>query len=94
MQMLHNNDFVAGAAIALVLLSALALSPLFRRMILAAMAFAIIRAYLASGADGLLKTSQLVRIDLISNHPDFSRGLAVGAVLTLLSILIVRLRSA
>jgi hypothetical protein len=93
MQMLHNNDFAAGAAIGLVLLSAFALSPLFRRMTLAAMSFAIIRAYLASGADGLLKTSKMVRIDLISNHPDFSHGLAVGAGLTILSIFIARRRS-
>lgn len=94
MQILSNNDTVAGLVIGLVLIGAFALSSLFRRMVLAAAAVAIIRAYLTSGTDGLLKTSRTIRIDLIVNHPDFTQGLAVGAGLAALSILFAKLRSA
>jgi len=93
-QLFYSNDFVAGAAIGLAVFSALTLSPLVRRMILAAMTFAIVRIYLTSGIDGLLKTSKSVRIDLIVNHPSFSQGLAAGAAVVVLSILAVRRRSA
>lgn len=73
-------DFLVGAAIGAVLLSALVLAPVFRTLVLTTAAGAVLFVYFSDGAAGLLYRAHDLRLDVLS-RPDFAKGIAVGMLL-------------
>lgn len=83
MQNLPNFDFVVGIAAGKILLGALLASSIFRSVALAVAASAICVLYLQKGVAGLLGAAHLVTIDFMI-RPDFSKGMALGAILAII----------
>jgi hypothetical protein len=88
-----NYDFLVGIAVGKILLGALFASALFRNIALAAMASVICFVYFQNGVGGILTLAHSLRIDFIA-RPDFSKGVALGAILAFLVFGFYRRRSA
>ena len=85
MAALQNHEFIVGAVVAAILLSALFGSSLFRNIGLALAAGAVVVLYLQGGVASLLALSHTVETEF-RTIPDFSSGMLVGvAVVTVLA---------
>lgn len=84
--LLESHDFLVGAVVAAILLTALFGSSLFRNVALALAAGGIVVLYLQGGVPNLLALSHTLETEF-GSIPDFSKGmvagLAVAAVLML-----------
>lgn len=80
MHELSNFDFVIGIALGKILLGALLASPYFRNAVLAATAAIICIIYSQKGTAGLLQQANQTIADF-SLHPNFTKGVALGAIL-------------
>jgi hypothetical protein len=74
---LQSHDFIVGAAVAAILLSALFASSLFRNIALALAAGGVVVLYLQGGVSNLLTLSHTLETEFQA-IPDFSRGMLVG----------------
>lgn len=72
-------EFLVGVAVGKILLGAMFASWIFRNVALATTAFALCFVYIREGVAGILILAHRVQIDLFI-RPDFSKGLAVGAI--------------
>ena len=79
MQGITSFEFIVGIAVGKILFGALVASPLFRSIALALGALAICLLYLSEGVTGILSLAHALRVDFVA-RPDFSKGLAVGAI--------------
>jgi hypothetical protein len=93
MSVLQNQEFVVGIAVAVILLSALTASSLFRNIALALAAGAVVMLYAQSGIPGLLAISKVLESE-IKAIPDFSHGLLVGGAICAVLLIGLRQRSA
>jgi zinc transporter ZupT len=89
---LQNQEFIVGTAVAVIVLSALMASSLFRNGALALAAGAIVMLYVQSGIPGLLAISKVLESE-IKAIPDFSHGLLVGLAISAVLLYGLRQRS-
>jgi zinc transporter ZupT len=89
---LQNQEFIVGTAVAVIVLSALMASSLFRNVALALAAGAIVMLYVQSGIPGLLAISKVLESE-IKAIPDFSHGLLVGLAISAVLLYGLRQRS-
>jgi hypothetical protein len=87
----QNHEFIVGAAVAAILVSALVVSSLFRNLALAFAAGAIVLLYLQGGVKALIATSTTLENE-IRAIPEFSNGLLVGLVVAVGLALLFGLR--
>lgn len=92
MDVLQNQEFIVGTAVAVIVLSALMASSLFRNVALALAAGAIVMLYVQSGIPGLLAISKVLESE-IKAIPDFSHGLLVGLAISAVLLYGLRQRS-
>ena len=77
MAVLQSHEFVVGAFVAAILLSALFASTLFRNIALALAAGGVVVLYLQGGVANLLTLSHTLEKEFQA-IPDFSNGMLVG----------------
>lgn len=89
MAMFQSHEFVVGAVVAAILLSALFGSSLFRNIALAFAAGALVVIYIQGGVPSLVAMSKVLEMEFRA-IPDFATGMLVGGAVA--SILIVGFR--
>lgn len=86
MAVLQSHEFVVGAVVAAILLSALFASSLFRNIALALAAGGVVVLYLQGGVQNLLALSKTLETEF-GAIPDFSTGMVAGvAVVGILAL--------
>jgi hypothetical protein len=88
----QSQEFVVGIAVAAIMVSALAVSSLFRNLALALAAGAVVLLYLQGGVPALISTSTVVEKE-IRSLPDFSNGLVVGLAVSAVLMMGLQKRS-
>jgi hypothetical protein len=73
-------ELMVGMAVGKVLLGAIFMSPLFRKLAFAAAALIICFVYFREGIPGLLAMATMVRGDFMA-RPEFSKGILLGLLL-------------
>jgi hypothetical protein len=74
-------EFLVGILVAKILLAALFSSPLSRNIAVAAAAIGLCVLYAQDGSAAILSFAQRLQTDLLL-RPDFSKGLALGAIIS------------
>ena len=87
-----TNEFLVGAAVAAIVVSALVASSLFRNIALALAAGAVVLLYLQGGIGALIATSKVLENE-IKATPDFSQGLVEGLAISAVLLVGMRQRS-
>ena len=77
MAILQSHEFIVGAIVAAILLSALFASSLFRNIALALAAGGVVVLYLQGGVGNLLALSHTLETE-IQTVPNFSNGMIAG----------------
>jgi hypothetical protein len=90
---LQSHEFIVGAAVAAILVSALVASSLFRNIALALAAGAIVLLYLQGGVAALIALSSTLEGE-IRRLPNFSNGLMVGLAISAILLVGLQRRSA
>jgi len=93
MAMLESHEFVVGAVVAAILLSALFASALFRNIGLALAAGGVVVIYLQGGVANLLAMSNTLETEFKA-LPDFSHGMIAGVAVMIVLFLSFRPRAA
>ena len=93
MAALQSHEFIVGAVVAAILLSALFGSSLFRNIALALVAGAVVVLYLQGGIANLLALSRTLETEF-GAIPDFSSGMLVGVAVVAVLVLGFRPRAA
>jgi hypothetical protein len=93
MAVLQSHEFVVGAIVAAILLSALFASSLFRNIGLALAAGGVVVLYLQGGIASLLALSHTLETEFKA-IPDFSSGMIVGTAVVAVLMLGFRPRAA
>lgn len=92
MAALQSHEFIVGAIVASILLSALFASSLFRNIALAIAAGGVVVLYLQGGVGNLLALSHTLETE-IKSIPDFSNGMIVGVAVMIVLFLGFRPRT-
>jgi hypothetical protein len=82
MQIPPSFEFLVGVLVAKILVTALFSSPLSRNIAVAAAAIVLCVLYAQNGSDAILSFANRLQADLLL-RPDFSKGLALGAIISL-----------